>query len=89
MGNVFHIAKSFDPEATNAMVAPFDSAWQDLQASGNIFSPRFPADWAREKIAKRIINMAQRGERDPDRLSEDALEYLATECTTQIRTPGQ
>ena len=77
MGNVHYIEKAFDPEATRAIGAAFDSAWQDLQASGNIFSSQFTADWSREKIAKRIINMAQRGERDPDRLSYDALEYLA------------
>ena len=77
MGNVHHNEKSFDPEATHAIGAAFDSAWQDLQASGNIFSSQLTADWAREKIAKRVINMAQHGERDPDRLSCDALEYLA------------
>ena len=48
-----------------------------MQASGDIFSSQFTAEWAREKVAKRIINMAKRGERDPDRLSYDALEYLA------------
>ena len=69
MGNVHHIQKSFDPEATHALGAAFDSAWQDLQASGDIFSSQFTADWARDKIAKRSINMAQRGESDPDRLS--------------------
>jgi hypothetical protein len=69
--------KSFESEAIHAMAAALDSAWQDLEASGNIFSSQFPADWAREKMAKRIINMARRGERDPDHLSEDAVAYLA------------
>jgi hypothetical protein len=59
------------------MGVAFDSAWQDLEASGNIFSPQFTADWARKRIATRIINMAHRGERDPDRLSDDALAHLA------------
>jgi hypothetical protein len=77
MGNVHRTDKSFDPEATNAMGAAFDSAWQDLEASGNIFGPKFTADWARKTIATRIINMVHRGERDPDRLSDDALAYLA------------
>jgi len=77
MGNVSCSDKFFDPEATHAMGAAFDSAWEDLEASGNIFSPQFTAHWARDKIAKRIINMALRGERDPDRLSDDALAYLA------------
>ena len=77
MGNVDRTDKSFDPEATHAMGVAFDSAWHDLEASGNIFGPRFTADWARKRIATRIINMALRGERDPDRLCNDALAYLA------------
>jgi hypothetical protein len=77
MGNGHRTGKSFDPEATHAMGVAFDSAWQDLEASGNIFSSQFTADWARKKIATRIINMVHRGERDPDRLSDDALAYLA------------
>ena len=31
---------------------------------------------AQEIIAKRIIEMAQRGERNPDELAEDAVSYL-------------
>lgn len=77
MGNVDRPDKSFDPEATQAMGVAFDSAWDDLEASGNIFSTQFTADRARKRIATRIINMALRGERDPDRLSSDALAYLA------------
>jgi hypothetical protein len=59
------------------MRVAFDSAWQDLQASGNIFSSQFSADWACKKIAKRIVNMVRRGERDTEQLSDDALDYLA------------
>ena len=77
MGNIHRTDKSFDPEATHAMGVAFDSAWDDLEASGNIFSPQCTAGWARKTIATRIINMALRGERDPDRLSDDALAYLA------------
>lgn len=76
MGTVHRIEKSFDSEATHAMGEAFDSAWRDLEAS-DIFSSQFPADWARDQIAKRIIAMAQRGERDPDHLTKDALDYLA------------
>ena len=77
MGTVHYIGKSLDPAATHAMRAAFDNAWRDLEASGNIFSSRFPADRACERIAKRITNMVQRGERDPDHLADDALDYLA------------
>jgi hypothetical protein len=76
MGTVHRIEKSFDPEATHAMGEAFDSAWRDLEAS-DIFSSQFPADWARDQIAMRIIKMARAGERDPDHLAEDALDYLA------------
>ena len=77
MGNVSCSDKFFDPEATHAMGAAFDSAWEDLEASGNIFSPQFTADWARKKLAERILTMVLRGERDPDHLSDDALAHLA------------
>jgi hypothetical protein len=75
-----HIEKCFNPEATHAMGAAFDSAWHDLEASGNIFSSQFPPDRARETIAKRIIDMAQRGERDTERLSKDAFAYFARQA---------
>jgi hypothetical protein len=76
MGNVHPTDKSFDPEATDAMGVAFDSAWQVLEASGKFFNSHFTADWARKTIATRIIDMALRGERDPARLSDDALAYL-------------
>jgi hypothetical protein len=63
MDTVHHIEKSFDSETTRAMMEAFDNAWRDLEASGNIFSSQFPADWARDQIAKRIIKMARVGER--------------------------
>ena len=77
MGRVLLIDRSFDPEAIHAMGAAFDSAWQDLEASGNIFSSHFTADWARKRIATRIVTMVLSGERDPSHLSDDALAYLA------------
>jgi hypothetical protein len=77
VGTLHYIGKSFDPEATHTMRVAFDSAWQDLEASGNIFGPEFSADWACQKIAQRIITMVQRGERDTNHLSDDALDYLA------------
>jgi hypothetical protein len=49
MGSVHLMGKSFGPEAIHAMSAAFDSAWQDLEASGNIFSSGFTAVWAARK----------------------------------------
>jgi hypothetical protein len=79
MGTVHRIEKSFDSEAIHAMGEAFDSAWRDLEAS-DIFSSQFPADWARDQIAKRIIAMAQRGERDPA-----APEAAAAEAAEETR----
>jgi hypothetical protein len=36
------------PASARAMMEAFDNAWRDLEASGNIFSSQFPADWARD-----------------------------------------
>jgi hypothetical protein len=83
MGTVHRIGKSFDPEITHAMGEAFDSAWRDLEAS-DIFSSQFSAEWARDQIAKRIITMAQRGDRGADHLAEDALDYLARARPPQI-----
>ena len=77
MGMVHLIDRSFDPEAIHALGAAFDSAWQDLEASGNIFNSHFTPDWARKRIATRIITRVLGGERDPGHLSDDALAYLA------------
>ena len=77
MSNLCPPDQSFDPEVTHAMGMAFDSAWQDLEASGNIFSPCCTKDWARNTIAARIIDTAGHGEHDPHRLSNDALAHLA------------
>src|SRR6188768_1057327 len=57
---------AFDDEATFAMGAAFDQAYSSLR--------HFPyADKVRELIAKRIIEAAINGERDPIRLHSQAL----------------
>jgi hypothetical protein len=56
----------FDEEATLAMVAAFELACSSLR--------RFARqDKMREIIAKRIVDAAKNGERDPARLHEQAL----------------
>jgi hypothetical protein len=53
----------FDPTATHALSVAFEDACRALNV------PR-TADSAREAIATRIIELAQRGERDPTRLRD-------------------
>jgi hypothetical protein len=56
----------FDDQATRIMGAAFDAAWAELRATGQ-------TTIAREVVAKRIIALAMKGERDPARLRAAAL----------------
>jgi hypothetical protein len=68
---------AFDPEVIEALVAAFKAAWLKVEASGSkLASPAYERA-AQEIIAKRIIEMAQRGEKDPGVLVDDAVSYLA------------
>jgi hypothetical protein len=68
---------SFDPEAIKMLAAAFDDAWEVVQRSGSTLSRPPYAGAIREVLAKRIIELAQSGQTDPRRLSEDALQFLA------------
>ena len=67
----------FDPEATKTLIAAFDTTWQMLKTSGNVLAADYRAASTRELLAKRIIETARLGERNPIRLVDDALSYLA------------
>ena len=68
---------AFDPEFIETLVSAFEDAWAKVEESGSEFaSPRYKRA-AQEIIAKRIIDTAQRGEKDPNKLVEDAVAYLA------------
>ena len=60
---------AFDTEAVAILCAAFDKAKDSLHDSGQ------PA-LVEEVIAQRIIACAKRGERNPDRLCEEALSGL-------------
>jgi hypothetical protein len=67
---------AFDPETIEILVSVFETAWRKVEQSGSkLASPAYERA-AQEIIAKRIIEMAQRGERDPNTLAEDAVSYL-------------
>ena len=63
---------TFQPEVIAAMNEAFDAACKELQDSGQ---PELVLD----VIAERIIAAASAGERDPVRLREAALPWLARE----------
>lgn len=67
---------SFDPEFIKTLVTAYEDAWRKIETSGSTFaSPRYRRV-AKEIIAKRIIDMAQRGEIEPQQLADDAVAYL-------------
>jgi hypothetical protein len=68
---------SFDPEAVEILSAAFDDAWEKIKQSGSTFARPAYERGAREILAKHIIEMAQRGERDRRQLCESAVKFLA------------
>ena len=63
----------FYPEEVQILVAAFDDAWSRLQSSHAPFAEEAHAPAAREILAKHIIRAAQRGERNPRQMTDDAL----------------
>jgi hypothetical protein len=67
----------FYPEEVEILTAAFDDAWSKVQASGAPFAGEGYILEAREILAKRIIMSAQRGERNRQQLTGDALLHLS------------
>jgi hypothetical protein len=68
---------AFDPETIDILSSAFEDAWRRIEASNNPFARPGYANAAREVVARHIIDMAQRGELDPTKLSDSAIEFLA------------
>jgi hypothetical protein len=69
--------KAFDPEAIQILASALDDAWDRIQKSGSRFARPAYARAIREVLAKRIIEAAQRGEKDKLKLAADAVKFLA------------
>jgi hypothetical protein len=67
----------FYPEEVEVLTAAFDDAWAKLEAGRAPFAQEAYAPAAREILAKRIIMAAQRGERNRQQLTDDALRHLS------------
>ena len=61
-------SESFDAEATTAICLAFDRTCHSVRGT--------PSDYLKELIAKRVIAIARRGEKDPDRLAEATMSSL-------------
>jgi hypothetical protein len=72
-----HPETVFDPETIQLLAAAFDDAWDRIEKSGSRFARPAYSRATREIIAKRIIEMAQRGVKDPQALAADSVQFLA------------
>jgi hypothetical protein len=72
-----HPGTVFDPEAIQVLASALDDAWDRVQKSGSRFARPAYARAMREVLAKRIIEAAQRGEKDKLKLAVDAVKFLA------------
>ena len=75
---------AFDTETTRLLCAAFDAAWETVLASGTPLDDARQTAAARELLAKHIIEMVGRGERDPQQLVENALRLLLRPPSTEI-----
>jgi hypothetical protein len=69
-------SRAFDPETTSLLGAAFDKAWQTVQTSGSPLAAKKHAAATREILAKNILAAGHRGEREMNRLVEEALAFL-------------
>jgi hypothetical protein len=83
--------KAFDHETTRLLGATFDAAWKAIVASGGRFADPQHATLVRELLAKLLIEMVMQGERNPDRLLENALgrSVLSPPVDAQMPTAPQ
>lgn len=68
---------SFDPETIEMLGGAFDDAWRTIKRSDSTLARPAYERGAREILAKCIIELAQRGERNRHNLSNSAVQFLA------------
>jgi hypothetical protein len=81
--------KPFEPQTVEAMNEAFKAAWHSIETSGIKLDGH--VDLVRERIALRIIEKAQAGERNMIALRDDAIAFaMKTDASPACdRTSGQ
>ena len=67
---------AFDPETIQILAAALDEAWERLRQSGSRLARPAYLRPMREAVAKRIMEMAQRGVQDREALVADAVRFI-------------
>jgi hypothetical protein len=78
---------AFDPEAITVLAAAFDEAWDRLRQSGSECVRPAYARAMKEILARRIIEMAQRGTTDQQELVAGATRFIATNYRLKTISP--
>src|SRR6185295_20045317 len=73
----FSRERAFTPETIEILAAALDEAWERLRQSGSRLTRPAYSRAMREVVAKRIMEMAQRGVQDREALVADALRFIA------------
>lgn len=79
--------EAFGPETTALLAVAFDMAWDTIVRSGSPLAAERQAAATREQVARGIIDLAQRGERDCKRMVEAVLASVAPSDRDE-RRPG-
>jgi hypothetical protein len=74
--NLFPSRAASDRATVDLVSDAFSGAWRRVQISGYRFSRPGYADVMREVMAKHIVNLAERGERDKGRLRDSAFHFF-------------
>jgi hypothetical protein len=77
-GLKFSRETAFTPEAIQILAAALDEAWERIRQSGSRLARPAYSRAMREVVAKRIIDMAQRGVQDREALVADVVRFVAT-----------
>ena len=72
----FRQETAFTPETIQILAAALDEAWERLRQSGSPLARPAYSRAMREVVAKRIIEMAQRGVQDREALVKDAVHFV-------------
>ena len=80
MGEVLQFVpldNTFDPEAIEMLSAALEIAWDRIEKSNSVFARPAYARPMREVVAKHIVEIAKQGVRNPQRLAEDTVSFVA------------
>ncbi len=76
ISELFRREAAFTPETIEILAAALDEAWERLRQSGSRLARPAYSRAMREVVAKRIIEMAQRGVQDREALVKDAVHFV-------------